>query len=286
MATPPVTPYRGTTPPKISFLVAGVPPPSPWYVSPNERLYIRSRNSAAGVRLLIRGHVLRAEDGVNPFEYQHTPGTDRSLSTQDFAIPEGFLLDLAVHVDAGTPRRGQSFVQVGIARGSGAARVPLSVCISDYVTVAAAIGWPGSPLRSSVEGPGFMRVVTGTDPAAGVEIVETVPTDARWKIHGISFILATDGNVANRLVSVVLDDGTSTYFRASTPNAQVANTSVRYSIAPTGVIGDSQVVAQQLNVPIGIVLFQGHRYSTLTSSIQVGDNFTAPVAYVEEWIED
>lgn len=57
---------------------------------------------------------------------------------------------------------------------------------------------------------GHLVSITGTDPAASVEISEIVPDRRRWAIKSIFFTLVTDGTPDNRDVSLILDDGTNT----------------------------------------------------------------------------
>jgi hypothetical protein len=94
------------------------------------------------------------------------------------------------------------------------------VLLQGYVTDTSRLSFPGSPIRSSIEGPGVLRSITGTNPAANAEISETVPTNARWRVHAIRFTLVTDANVANREVALTLDDGAAVFARSPPGSAR------------------------------------------------------------------
>lgn len=274
-----------THPPRAEITRALVQPPARVYLTLNDRLYIRSRNSLAAVALRIAGRFLTADGEIVPFQFTHTPATDRSASFESFQLAEGYLLSAVVFPSTGAPTRGQTFVEIGFVRGIGAAVDVLDVLAKDYVAEAEPLAFPGSPIRSSLEGPGAIRSITGTDPAAGVEISEAVPTDARWLLHSITATLVNDATVANRNGVLTFDDGTTVFWRAD-PGSTVGasgtaiftgsgygerpptNTSNRYWIMPS--------------MPLGA----GFRVATLTNNLQAADNWGAPQLLVEEWIED
>lgn len=118
-----------TRPPQVSFTREGAGPPSPFYLFRDDRLFVRSRNSLAGVRLGIRGRLLDTDGRVIPFQYSHTPATDRSVVMTLHDLAEGFLLSLSVFADAGTPRRGETWVQVGLGRGPAANFEPVALLV-------------------------------------------------------------------------------------------------------------------------------------------------------------
>jgi hypothetical protein len=77
-----------------------------------------------------------------------------------------------------------------------------------------------------------LRLITGTDPAANVEISETVPTGARWKLRSFRFAFVADANVANRTIVLTIDDGATTLFETSSAVAVTAAQTPVYNAAP------------------------------------------------------
>ena len=272
--------------PRAEITWAGVQPPSRVYLSLDDRLYIRSRNSLTAVTLRLAGRLLTPEGDIVPFNFEHTPATDRTASLESFQLGEGFLLSAVVFPSVGAPTRGQTFVELGFLRGLDAAASIVDVLAKDYVAENEPVAFPGSPIRPSVEGRGAIRSITGTDPAAGTEISETVPTDARWQVKAFAATFVSDATVANRFPSILFDDGTNTYFRAGGLDAHAASTTREYHWAPglNDDVSRPELLTQAL--PIGLYLPAGHRIRSSTPNIVAGDNYGAPQFLVEEWLED
>ena len=252
----------------------------------DDQLYIRSRNSLAAVVLRIAGRVLTPDGEIVPFNFEHTPATDRSALLSAFRLAEGFLLSAVVFPSTGAPTRGQTFVELGFLRGIGGAGDVVDVLAKDYVAEAEPLAFPGSPIRSSLEGPGAIRSITGTDPAAAANISETVPTDARWRLHSLLATFVADANVANRRVIFLVGDGSNVYQRSGAVAAQTANISARYNFGPFGMSVQSTAGDQIVASSQGLVLAAGHTLQTTVVNIQAGDNWGAPQLLVEEWLED
>jgi len=261
--------------------------PAGLFITGEDRLRVTSFNATAGVTLAIEGRALVAGHGLRAFAERHVPATDRTATSTSFSIGEGWLLDVQIRASAGAPRRGSCFVLVELVRGGeGGAAAPLGVLVQGYVTDTQRRGWPLSPLELSTEGPGVLRSVTGTDPAANVEITETVPTNARWLLHAIRFTLTTDATVANREVSLTFDDGALVFARVPSRVTHAASLAIAYSAYRDAAL---EAVAQDTERSIRLpwlMLQGGHRVSTVTTNRQAGDNFSAPQLLVEEWIED
>lgn len=133
-------------------------------------------------------------------------------------------------------------------------------------------------------GRGRMRAITGTDPAAGAESSETVPTGKLWVLHSWFASLVTDINVANRIFQLVLTDSAIQVAVLQTQLVQVAGQTVRYLLMAG--LGYERVAAVNARLLVGlplIVLSAGATITTSTSAIQVGDNWTAPNLRVQEF---
>ncbi len=270
----------------LTFMGQGISPPSSLYIGRDDRLFLRVHNSLAGVDVQLRARLLLHGQGVSPQLFHLLPTSDRLVNLSFFDLAEGFLLDVTLFAALAAPRRGQTFCQAGIGRGPAADFHPVALLISDYLTDPHALGWPGGILRSSVEGPGLLRSITGTDPAAGAEISETVPTNARWRLFSFRATLVTSGAAATRTAHIELDDGVNPYGRFGPNFDQGAGATFRYNAAALGFgfLGSANEVT--IGVPVTTPLFQGHRLRTFVSNLQAGDNWSAPQFLVEEWIED
>lgn len=260
--------------------------PSAFYTQLEDHLRITSFNSLTGVELQVRTRWLLWDGRRQAGSDRHVPNTDRTAATTFIPAPDGWLLGCEVIATVAAPRVGQCFVVVDVVRGSASTAFPLHTLVQGYVTDTSRLAYPGSPIAASIAGPGVLRSITGTDPAAGAEVSETVPTNARWRPLALTVALVTAVAAANREVSLVLDDGANIYARVPSGFTQVASLTRTYSTfhhAPRNTIAQDNT----LNFPLPRLDMQGgHRIRTVTTNLQAGDDFGAPQLLVEEWIED
>lgn len=271
----------------VTFLTKNLPPPSDLYVGPDDGLLLRATNSASGVVVKITGMFLRPDGQLIPLEFKLAPTSDRTINTVAWPLGEGYLLSLAAFIDSGTLKRGQCFVQVRATRGIQSSRFHYAQLMSGYVSTSDPLGWPGDPRRSSLEGRGNLRSITGTDPAANVEIAETVPTGAQWLLYAVKATLVTDANVANRQSMLAIKDSAGVLVAVSPfPGTQAASlTNDLHWMA--GVTHAVQILStsKTAGLPTPMYLSAGFTINTVTSLRQVGDNYGAPQLLVEEWLE-
>jgi len=178
-------------------------------------------------------------------------------------------------------------VQCILQRGGGAAATQVQLIAAGYATTRAGLAWPYPRYQNPVEGAGRLRIITGTDPAPGNEILEAVPTGVRWRLLGIQALMYTSVTVATRYVTLQFADGSGTvWFRGADLLAQTVTQWGVYNWA-IGVPARVGVLAGLVQdaLPDGITLPAGWRWQTNTGNMQPGDNWYAPVYYVEEWVE-
>ena len=247
-------------------------------------LVVSTRNSLPGVAISIEARVMDLEGRIHHHRFSHTPNTDRSSARSEFRVGAGLLVGVGVAATAGSPKRGQTFFCLFLSRDAAAPNNLMVPLTADYVVSGVALGWPGAPLRSSVEGPGIIRQFTGTDPAAGAEIVEVVPTGARWRLLGMRFRLITDANVGLRSVRMAIDDGVNIIVQSGPNATQAENDSGNYHVSRS-TVSPNNAADRFINMAADIFMMAGFRIRTTTGGIQAGDNFIAPQMLVEEWIE-
>ena len=249
-------------------------------------LVVRSYNSLSGLVLTIVGRVLDEHGLIRSFEFQHTPNTDRSEAEETSALIAGTLLDVAVIPKTGVPRRGQCWVTIGLALRNQPTTVYYQMLAKGYVTAAGGVLWPGGAYLDSVEGPGILRSITGTDPAAGIEVIETVPTNARWRIRTLRATMVASADVATRTVNWNIDDGTNILFQRPGVTTQTAGVTATYMLAEYGFQPSVVGTTIFFYVPFMFALLQGWRIVSSTTNLQAADNWGAPQMEVEEWIEE
>lgn len=278
----------GLSIPFVKFSMDGVQPPSDLYINADDALFITSYNSASGgVTVEVRFQLMRP-DGVviNGAIDTHVPNTDRSGKTTVNNLGEGFLLSVSAFIGAGTARRGQCYVQVGICHGVSASRFVHRILMQGYVGTANNLTWPGNQLQQPTEGPGNVRTFLGTDPAAGVNIVELVPTGARWLLNAVSFQMVTSATVANREILLQCrQNGLNIAGQTAVVN-QAAGATFLYAYG-IGLNALAAPTAGNYSLPLlsRMTLGAGDSIRTSTINLDPGDDYAAPTITVEEWIE-
>lgn len=139
-----------------------------------------------------------------------------------------------------------------------------------------------TPFIDSIHGRLFHLL--GDIPDPGTDIFLTVPDRRRWKLLSLNAVLTTDATVANRTVvlRLVLDPDTL-IFIPCTVNQPASQTFI-YCFAH---FGSTQLdAASPFNIAFPqLHLTPGTAIRTTTTNMQDGDQFAAPILYIEEWID-
>jgi len=210
----------------------------------------------------------------------HTTNADRSLATSAHKLTETPLHITLRTLETGV-KRGECYVKVSL-RAEG---VIVALLGSGYVTDTSTVVWPGGLNESSIEGHGLIRSITGTNPPAGVEISETVPTGVRWRLIAIFHTLVTNATAATRQSVWEITNGTNTQLRVNAGQNITANDIISFTVGDFGVKDTSASNANQGMIGGGLYLNAGFIIKTISQSLQAGDNYSAPQMLVEEWIE-
>lgn len=255
------------------------------YVEGDDYLLVSSLNTVANVAITIGGRMIQPGGRPQPFQERHVCTADRVAATSTIRLGEGWLQELTAIAAGAAPVIGQTFVRVDLVRGDGPGRSIHATLIQGPITAFARAAWPGTPVQTTIGLPGAIRSVTGTDPAANTEILEAVPTGARWRPLSIRAALVTDANAANREVAITFDDGTSVYAEAHAGVNQAASLTRQYAASRGGVRGAAATATGILIAIPELLLPAGHRIGTATTNRQAGDNWSAPQLLIEEWLE-
>ena len=226
--------------------------------------------------------LLRGSTTGGPFAESHTTNADRSRATDTYEL-HGIPTKLQVSPSEAPVRRGECYVRVTLLLDG----EPVQRLSAAYLTDSKTLSWPPGQFEGFTEGPGLIRVISGTNPAANVEVLETVPTNAAWKLKSVMFTLVTDANAANRGVMIAFDDGTTLYHQVAPIVAHAASETRDY-VGGVGMpprIGTTYLNAIMLDLP-DLIMAQGHRWGTNTINRQAGDDYGVPAYQVEEWIEE
>lgn len=125
---------------------------------------------------------------------------------------------------------------------------------------------------------GSLDVITVANPAAGAEFLYTIPALRTVILLQAYWVLTCDANVANRVPSIVLTDGTDTIWHNHTATPVTAG-QVALIGHSAGIMGwESPNAGGSINLgplPLPCFLNPGFTIGSDNDSIQVGDQISA-----------
>lgn len=256
------------------------------YLSGEDNFRITTWGAVASLVVVVEGRFVTPEGLTVPFAERHVPNSDRSAASSILPAREGVLTNVQIRVGTGTAVEGGVAAILEVVRGREGGVQPLGTLLQGYATSATRLAWPGSPIVPLGVGPGRIRSIVGTDPAAGVEIAETVPTGARWRLRSFAFTLVASVAVANRTPVLTIDDGANVVWEVATNIAQTASQTAKYRAGVGVPFTTFGALAYLLPLPGDFMLAAGWRIRTVTGALDGGDNYGPPVYTVEEWMEE
>lgn len=270
----------------IRFRLQDVLPPNALYVSEDDflRVSIYTTASTSGLSLGLRR---LAADGVIHNEVENLDGVSLStLTTKTFRLGEGFLLGAVVSNMGGGLADGATFISIGLQRGS-PNTLPYQLLAQDYVTNLFCVEWPAAAVRraepsSQVSGTPFAWTLA--NPAAGAELVWTVPAGTTYSLLAFLCQFSTSAVAGNRYNYLIIDDGIHTLWLSDLsaltgPNAN----NIYIKGAPGHNAATWNQVTTLVSLPAGVALGAGWRVRTSTSGIDVGDQYTNAALTVIKW---
>ena len=221
--------------------------------------------------------------------------TDRTATSNTIRLVEGEIISASFAMIAGTPptRGGQVWTDALVQRGGST----IATLWQGYFYDGHDLTWTdgNAHLESKTEGTGRLYTASGSNPAAGAEVADTVPTGARWKLYAAEVVLVTSG-VANRNTALFIDDAGATITRklllTDTTNQTDAQTrthgwypgTAAVDAASVSITDTVTVLAKfPMTLPLKTHLLAGDNIRTVTTNIQAGDDYGIPRYVVEEW---
>jgi len=268
---------------QVVFETHHVAPPSRVYITLNDVFVFAALGTVANNTLTLGLRILKPDGNLSYSAIPLLCSSDRSVASMVFPMLEGFLLSAIVSTSVEV-QRGQCYVLLRIKYGS-AGGVFQEQLLQGYVSIQQPLSWPEAPPDYFVSGKGNLRTIVGTTPGAGVEILETVPAGATWRLHSFQTALTTSGVAGNRTPRLTLDDGINQFFKAESLLQQAASLTKTHQWAENvvGFVGNVDTAVMPLPGPI--YLKAGSRIQTVTQGLLGGDQWAAPQYNVEEWIE-
>jgi hypothetical protein len=266
-----------------------VQPPTNLYVDPDDRLYVEHISRFVGLTFHVAARVLKPGGAGEIIHHEFELTTDEAGATflfEVFPLLEGFLLGVAVHPTVLVTGPGELYVLVGLLRGTDVRQSATQILCAGYVVGPTAPSWPAGGIESTQSGRGATFTYLTGDPGAGAEVSHTVFDNRRAELRCMQFTLLTDATVANRRVLVEVVRGGNVLFRTAAAVLQTASLTFNYNVAPWGESGDNRNGEILVNYPAGILLSAGDIIRTTTPGLQAGDNYSAALVTMEDWLAE
>ena len=249
-------------------------------------LRIVSVSSVPGVVVAVQGRRIDSQGVLRLITETHAPLSTRTTKTQDYKLGAGALLNLTLFAQAGAPLVGQCYVMAQLMRSTGTTAIVLGTLLGGYITATQALGFPGSPVVSSLEAEPAIRAIIGTAVPANSELLETCPTGARWEVLSWAATLNTDATAGNREYLLAYRVG-GLPFGFFLPLTAIPPSRAEFSGWCPNYPGNTSTTFQaDINaLPQRLILRASDSIGTLTNFISAADNWTPPRYTVREWLE-
>lgn len=132
-----------------------------------------------------------------------------------------------------------------------------------------------------------LTTLVGTDPAAGVEVSQTVPAGKTWELIAVSVQLVQGATDTPQPILVIDDGANVVYEMFGSTTAQAVSTTCRYNwasgVALSGLIGATTNVHSVAPLPEELLLPAGFRVRTSTVGLTATGNYGAPTLYFVQY---
>jgi hypothetical protein len=201
-------------------------------------------------------------------------------------LGKGAVQNIAIFASAGAPLVGQTLVMLQLVRGLSGGLTLLGPLLGGYVTATQPLGFPGSIITDSLSVTPPSRLLIGTDPAPGVEIVETVPTGARWDLLAFATLFTCGPGIGNRRpILNITDPAGFVLLRSPQAHVMVAGESAQVTWAAGMGLSVDLGGYMIAGLPTPQPLLEGQTIQISVSGLQAADDFAAPGYSVRESLE-
>lgn len=263
--------------------------PFQFYSDGSENLRLRIWGSLV-TNVGLQGRWLHTTGDVRPFRHEFVSTADRLPHEFNVSTDAGYLLNCSLGILGDTITRiGQLFVQLALVRGRGDAAVEVGTILQGYIATSHWIAFPGSPIQHSFEGPGYKHVEIQPAPAAGTEVILSVPEHALWRLYSAYAVFVASAAAANRFPQFGVNAGFgTTLWRVQAPLIVTAGLGFNIFWVPNVPWGPAATaIANAVNAPLpepAYALSLG-TIRTETPNIQAGDQWSELRVVVEEWLD-
>lgn len=270
---------------RFQFRTEDVQPPGYCYVGVDDQLELTQVLLVNNNNVICNVRILRDDGEIIPLVFALTAGAAGAVTQQRFQLVEGYLLSCSLVASFGLNTGNILWASAALIRPPNTALAQYELLASGYPSNNTPIGFPNSVPQRPTDGPGQPRSVTITTPGAGADFLFTIPTSARMRIVSLNAVLTTSAAVANRDVSLVIDDGANVVAELNSGANQLASLTQEYTW------GDSLPLAsvfngnQMIPLPSQLILPPAFRIRSETTAIDVADQWSSIFMLVHEWVD-
>ena len=256
------------------------------WVTPDDMLIIGVRSSLPGVTLTLAA---RMWDPTGQFVGGVTnvvPPGDRSLNFYTMPLGYGYLTHAALVTPSGNVHRGQTYVQVLLARELATKFQTYACLFQGYLSSTRKLSWPPGLLEDPLDGQGYLYDFQVSTPSAGSQWNQQVPSFARWRVASIVAELDTSATVANRFPGIQwTNDHLAVIFSPMSNLTETAGNSQVYTWARRGTADVITGTLSTVGLDLPLMLRAGGGIQSQVQNMQSGDQWKNIYMSVEEWIE-
>jgi hypothetical protein len=162
--------------------------------------------------------------------------------------------------------------------------LPMEILCGGYITLNVGISYPNGGFVNGESEQGNISSRTINPPGAGNDFIYATASFQRDHLWSIVATLTTSATVANRTVQLVVDDGAAISFISPTGVAQAASLAWTYCWGAFPFATLQQGTNQWIFMDNTLRGFQGFRWRSVTTNLQVGDVWSSMKAYRECWV--
>ena len=262
--------------------------PFQFVLSGTESLFCYVTGAGTGIEIKVYARILKPDGTVSANTFRFVATSIHTLTPAFFPLGEGALLNVQIIAGTSTglaPNWATCFVREGLAVGDGPAHQEIATLVQAYITSQFGAIWPGTPFRSTFEGPGRWSSRAFGNAAAGASLLIQGQTGEVFRLSTLTFRLTTSGTAGNRNVYVQLKSVADIV--ATCVCTQIQNPS--QTIDYTAVCGgrDKTLIESnvQIELPPGYFLQGQDNIVVAATGLAADDQFTNSRVYGERWVD-
>lgn len=261
--------------------------PFPFVLTGADQLRVKAVTSAGSMTITVCARVLSRKSEVRRHVFTVAPANDYLVHTFDFPIGDGYLLDVNARASATGVPGTDTWCGLELIVGLSGEKQQVTTLAQGYITPNAPIFGPYGTWQTPLSGPGNIRSVLVSNPAAGADWSQAVTTGARWLVTSLRAIFTASAAAANRVIHIGFNDAVNQYYDNVVATAITAGQAAQI-IAAAGVQASFSATSLEAVLPLPTpALMSGsfHVFSS-TNNIQAADQWSAIVLNVIEWLDN